>query len=176
MTDQTEIVAAARRLLEADGPEALTMRAIATELGIKAPSLYKHIRDKAELEAALITDGFTEQAAAFEKALKNSGNPAQQFGTTYRNWALQHPHLYHLMTGRSLPRDLLPIGLEDRAAAPVVAAARGDHDRARAAWAFAHGMVVLELADRFPPGADLEPAWQLGLRQLLPETELPGEP
>jgi AcrR family transcriptional regulator len=175
MTDREQIVATARQLLETNGPEAVTMRAIATKLGIKAPSLYKHIRDKAELEAALITEGFTEQAEAFEKVVNNSPHPAQQFGATYRSWALRHPHLYQLMTGGPLPRDLLPAGLEDRAAAPLVAAARGDHDRARAAWAFAHGMVSLELADRFPPGSDLGPAWQLGLGQILPDTEHPGE-
>jgi hypothetical protein len=62
------------------------------------------------------------------------------------------------MTERPLPRDLLPDGLEARAAAPVLGAV-GDPDLARAAWAYAHGMVQLELAGRFPPGADLDPAW-----------------
>ena len=171
MTDRAQIVATARTLLESEGPEAVTMRAIATELGIKAPSLYKHISNKAELEAALIGEGFAELAAAFEDAATGADHPAQAFGATYRSWALQHPHLYQLMTGGPLPRDLLPPGLETRTAAPVMAAAGGNHDRARAAWAFAHGMVALELANRFPPGADLGPAWQVGLDQLLPEAE-----
>jgi hypothetical protein len=35
-----------------------------------------------------------------------------------------------------------------------------DPDLARAAWAHAHGMVVLELAGRFPPGADVGAAWR----------------
>ena len=38
----------------------------------------------------------------------------------------------------------------------------GDPDRARAVG-FAHGMVILELDGRFPPGADLEAAWAAGL-------------
>ena len=37
--------------------------------------------------------------------------------------------------------------------------ADGDEHRARLLWAAAHGLVVLELADRFPPGADLDAAW-----------------
>ena len=41
---------------------------MAGELGIKAPSLYKHVADKRELEIALIADGFLQQAEAFEKA------------------------------------------------------------------------------------------------------------
>ena len=42
-------------------------------------------------------------------------------------------------------------------------AAGGDHDRARAAWAFAHGMTILELDGRFPPDADLDGAWSAGI-------------
>ena len=37
---------------------------------------------------------------------------------------------------------------------------------APAVWAFAHGMVALELAQRFPPGTDLEPAWSAGISAL----------
>ena len=65
-------------------------------------------------------------------------------------------------------RDQLPPGLrdqllEDRAAAPPVIALGGEPDRARAAWAFAHGMIMLELNGRFPPTADLDAAWRAGL-------------
>ena len=40
------------------GPDALTMRRLAERLGIRAPSLYKHLPDKAALEAAIIATGF----------------------------------------------------------------------------------------------------------------------
>jgi AcrR family transcriptional regulator len=152
-----EIVAVARELLEADGPEALSMRRIADRLGIKAPSLYKHLPDKQALEAALISDAFAEMAEAF------AGHTLQELATTYRAFATAHPHLYRLMTERPLPRDRLAPGVEDRAAAPIVAAAGGDEDRARALWAFAHGMAILELNDRFPPGADVDAAWRTGV-------------
>ena len=55
-------------------------------------------------------------------------------------------------------------GAEDRAAFPAIQAAGGDRDAARALWAFAHGMTILELDGRFPPGADLDAAWSRGLR------------
>ena len=43
LTDrQREIVRAARRILETEGPAGVTMRRVAAELGIQAPSLYKH--------------------------------------------------------------------------------------------------------------------------------------
>ena len=64
-----EVVVAARRLLEEEGAEALTMRRLAEQVGIKAPSLYKHLPDKAALEAAIIATGLEEAAATFETAV-----------------------------------------------------------------------------------------------------------
>jgi Tetracyclin repressor-like, C-terminal domain len=49
-----------------------------------------------------------------------------------------------------------------RAAAPVLWVA-GSRARARAIWAFAHGMVMLELDQRFPADADLDAAWEAGI-------------
>ena len=68
------------------------------------------------------------------------------------------------MTERPLPRDRLTPGVEDRAARPIVDAVGGDEHAARAVWAFAHGMAILELNGRFPPGADLDAAWEIGMR------------
>jgi AcrR family transcriptional regulator len=159
----TEIVEAARKLLEAEGLDALSMRRLADRLGIRAPSLYKHFADKQELEAAIISAGFEEQAAAFEAALAKTDDPLGSIATAYRRFASDHPHLYRLMTERPLQRDKLTPGAEERAAAPVYEAVGRDLDRARAAWAFAHGMTNLELNGRFPPDADLDAAWKRGI-------------
>ena len=67
------------------------------------------------------------------------------------------------MTERPLQRERLTPGAEARAAAPVLRATGDDPDAARAAWAFAHGMTILELNGRFPPDADLDAAWRRGL-------------
>jgi AcrR family transcriptional regulator len=165
----SEVVAAGRRLLEEEGPEALTMRRLAERVGIRAPSLYKHLPDKAALEAAIIATGFEEAAATFERAVEGVGEgPGNGRGAlvalaaAYRRFALEHPHLYRLMNNGPLPRAHLPPGLENRTAAPLLRAA-GSQDRARAVWAFAHGMVMLELDQRFPPDADLDAAWRAGI-------------
>lgn len=157
-----EIVAAARELLEEEGADALSMRRLAERLGIRAPSIYKHLPDKQALEAALMSAGFEEAAARFEEAA-GGGEPLPALGAAYRSFAREHPHLYRLMTERPLPRERLAPGVEERAAAPLVAAVGGDEDLARAVWAFAHGMAVLELNGRFPPGADLDAAWARGI-------------
>jgi AcrR family transcriptional regulator len=163
-----EVVAAGRRLLEEEGPEALTMRRLAERVGIRAPSLYKHLPDKAALEAAIIATGFEEAAAAFEAAVEDAAEGALvALAAAYRRFALAHPHLYRLMTNGPLPREHLPPGLEGRTAAPLLRAA-GSQARARAVWAFAHGMVMLELDHRFPADADLDAAWEAGIAAFQP--------
>jgi len=164
-TRAREIVAVARGVLELEGPEALTMRRIAQVLGIRAPSLYKHVPGKEALEVAIVIDGFEEAAAAFEAATDGAAEPLAAFVEAYRVFARAHPHVYRLMTDRPLPRADMPPGLEDRTAAPLLRAT-GSPARARAAWAFIHGMVLLELTDRFPKDGMTEQAWQAGIAAL----------
>jgi AcrR family transcriptional regulator len=158
-----EIAATARDLVEREGAGALSMRRLADRLGIRAPSLYAHFADKQALEAEVISAGFEEAAEAFERAVEGADDPLAALAAAYRAFALEHPHLYRLMTERPLPRDRLRPGVEDRAARPVADATGGDEAAARAAWAFAHGMAILELNGRFPPDADLDAAWARGV-------------
>lgn len=163
-----EIVTAARTLLEESGPTVLTMRALADRLGIKAPSLYKHFPDKQAVEVELIAQMLTESAEALEAAEAVAPGSLQALAEAYRTYALAHPHLYCLATERPLPRASLPPGLEDRAALPLLRACGGDLDLARTVWAFAHGMVILEIHGRFPDDADLAAAWKRGLKAFHP--------
>jgi AcrR family transcriptional regulator len=154
MSRRTEILVVAERLLTAEGLPALTMRRVADEMGIRAPSLYKHVRSKEDIEAGLQERALVSMA----KALAPTRDLAA-LAAAYRSWALSHPQLYTLATNGPLHRDRLSPGVEAAAAAPVVAAVGGDEHRARALWALAHGLVTLELAGRFPPGADLDRTW-----------------
>jgi AcrR family transcriptional regulator len=162
-----EVVVVARDLLESKGSEGLTMRRLADQLGIRAPSLYKHFPHKEALEVAIIIDGFEEAAAQFEAVSEDTDDPLASFATAYRAFAMAHPHVYRLMTERPLPRDQLPDGLEARTAAPLLRAT-GDPIRARVAWAFIHGLTLLELNGRLPSDELTEPAWRMGIQQLQP--------
>jgi AcrR family transcriptional regulator len=161
-TRALEIVTVARELLESEGADALTMRRLADALGIRAPSLYKHLPHKTALETAIIIDGFEQAATAFEAATHDAADPMGAFVEAYRTFATAHPHVYRLMTERPLPRESLPPGLEARTAAPLLRAT-GSPARARAAWAFIHGMIMLELNGRFPADGLTELAWHSGL-------------
>ena len=158
----------ARDVLEREGPDALTMRRIAEVMGIRAPSLYKHVPGKDALEVAITIAGFEEAAAAFEAATDGAAEPLAAFVRAYRAFARRHPHVYRLMTDRPLPRADLPPGLEERTAAPLQRAT-GSPARARAAWAFIHGMVLLELTHRFPDDGVTEQAWQAGIAAMQRE-------
>jgi AcrR family transcriptional regulator len=148
-----EIVDCAERLLEREGPSAVTMRRLAGELGIQAPSLYKHVRGKEDIVVALQVRALEGQAAALS-GCDDLGSLAE----AYRGWALAHPRLYELGSRYALDRSRVPEGVEEAAAAPLIKLA-GDRDSARVLWAAAHGLVDLELAGRFPPDADLDAAW-----------------
>ncbi len=155
-----EIVDAARRLLEAEGPASLTMRRVGDELGIRAPSLYKHFRNKAELETALLEEALHDIGVASHEALR-SADPLTELLGTYRRFGTLHPHLYRLATGGPLARARLSPGLEEWAGNPWFVV-MGDSCLAQALWSFAHGMVILELDDRYPPRSDLDATWSAG--------------
>lgn len=161
MSRREEITATARTLLEESGEEALTMRNLADRLGIKAPSLYKHIKSRREIETLLAAVALAEMSETL------AARPdLESMGRAYRAWALANPALYRVATTRPLDRENLPEGIETAAAAPLVRALGGDPDLSRAAWALAHGLTILELDDRFPGDADIEGAWRAGLSAL----------
>lgn len=151
----------AESLLESEGAEALTMRRVAQEMGIRAPSLYKHVASKDDIEAGL------QERALRELASVLAGSDLREIMAVYRKWALAHRGLYELATRRPLRRDVIPAELEAAAAEPLMAAAGGGEHRARALWALAHGLVDLEMAGRFPPGADLDETWRAALTPFL---------
>lgn len=145
------------------------MRLLADRLGIKAPTLYAHFANKRDLENALIALGLGEQAQAAAEAL--GATPVEEgmelLWSGYRAWALRNPALHQLIGSRALDRDDPDVVAAERPGAELVlAAARGDSARAIASWAFAFGMIALEINDRVPPGQDLDAVWRAGLRGL----------
>jgi AcrR family transcriptional regulator len=158
-----EVVAAARAVIGRSGLDGLTMQSVAAELRIKAPSLYKHVHGKRDIEIELIVDTLAEMGEALHEAVAEAppGRRAAALLEAYRRVALAAPDLYRLATQGRLPRRELPPGLEAWAGAPF-RLATGDPYRGQALWAFAHGMVVLEIDRRFADATHLDTTWAEG--------------
>lgn len=159
-----EIVAAAWDLVEREGADALTMRRLAEDLGIRAPSLYKHLPGRDAVIARLVDDAFYASGDLWHAAVSAARtDPVAALLTAYRRFGRAHPNLYRLVTTGPVPRELLTPGLEDWAGEPFYRAT-GDAYRAQALWAFAHGTLILEIDGRFVPGSDLDRTWRVGTR------------
>ena len=168
-TRRAQIVDAARQLLEDHGPEALSMRNVAAAIGIRAPSLYEHVTDKRALESAIIAAALEEMGVALgdSVAATEGGDQLMAISMTWREWGLTHPHLYRLIYARDLDRgDPAVAAAELAAGVPLRGLTGGDVAAARVIWSFAHGMVSLELSDRFPPDTDVDELWRRGLGEL----------
>jgi len=164
-TRATEVVDTARQLLEADDWELVTMRRLADELGMQAPSLYKHFVSKAAIEVALVELALDEMGEALHRAIAKPGRRGAVGAllAAYRRVGLTNPNLYRLATTGSLRRDELTPGLEDWAGEPFFLATAEPH-MAQALWSFAHGTLILEIDDRFLPGSNLDRTWAAGAR------------
>ncbi len=100
-----EILDAATRILEETGREdALSLRGVAREVGISAPSVYLHFKDKTELVATVLDAAYWALAAAMgeagEAAAAAGAAPWERIGATaaaYRRFAIDKPRRYRLM-------------------------------------------------------------------------------
>jgi AcrR family transcriptional regulator len=154
----------ARQILEEEGRDALTMRRIADVMGIKAPSIYKHVAGKHQVELALLEQGLADMGDALHAAVDAAGNGPRRVAAlleVYRREARAHPNLYRLATMGPLPRDALTPGLEAWAGEPFYLVT-GDPFVAQALFSFAHGLVTMEIDGRCPPGSDLDRTWAAG--------------
>ena len=141
------------------------MRRLAEAVGIRAPSIYKHLDGKTGVEIGLVEDGLFETGDALHRAVGNPGpeGPVASLLAAYRSAASGRPNLYRLTTSSAFPRDSLTAGLEEWAGEPFFLAT-GEPSLAQALWAFAHGTMILELDDRFAAGSDLDRTWRAGAR------------
>ena len=163
-TSLSAIVAAGREILESGGQDRLTMQSVASRVGVRAPSLYKHVRDRAALLAAVAgaaIDDLVDRLEATDGSLEG-------LVQAYRGFAQGSPEGFRLMMLSSLaPADAL-----DRAVAPILEVSRqlaGEEsalEAARLLTAWATGFIQMELAGAFRLGGDVDRAFEYGLARL----------
>jgi AcrR family transcriptional regulator len=98
-----EIVGAAIRLVDAVGADAVTLRAVAREAGISAPSIYDHFDDVERILGAVVAQLFVELAADVDAAQEGVADPVRRLQAgcdAYLRYAVLHPRRYELLFRR----------------------------------------------------------------------------
>lgn len=98
----------ALRQLADGGVEAISLKAIALELGLTGPAIYRYFASRNELLTELIIDAYDDLAVSLDasvKATTTRSGPARvhALADAYRAWALAQPHRYRLLFSAPVP-------------------------------------------------------------------------
>ena len=173
-TSTDAIVAAARRILEDGGLASVTMRSVADAVGVKGPSLYKRVPDRAALLRA-ISEGVIGDLARTMSHATESGDARADLRAAafaYRAFVLRNPNGYRLLftdlgDGNPEASALAALGEPVVNAMTRLAGPSQALEGARTFVAWAHGFVSMELAGAFRLGGDLEAAYAFGIDAIL---------
>ncbi|WP_433207831.1 TetR/AcrR family transcriptional regulator [Nocardia sp. CA-107356] len=102
-----DIVRIGREHLATDGAAALSLRAVARDLGVVSSAVYRYVRSRDELLTLLVIDGYNALGDAVDAALADApDDPIEGLrivGRTVRAWALAEPARYGLLFGTPVP-------------------------------------------------------------------------
>ncbi|MCW2835454.1 MAG: TetR family transcriptional regulator [Nocardioides sp.] len=103
-----DIVRIGRQHLATDGAAALSLRAIARDLGLVSSAVYRYVGSRDELLTLLVIDGYDELGDAVDEALgsvaaANHAGRLRAIGRAVRTWALAEPATYALLFGSPVP-------------------------------------------------------------------------
>ncbi|WP_167474836.1 TetR/AcrR family transcriptional regulator [Nocardia arthritidis] len=103
----TDIVRIGRDHLAVHGAAALSLRAVARDLGVVSSAVYRYVRSRDELLTLLVVDGYNALGDAVDAAVATAGDdPIERFrvvGRAVRAWALAEPARYGLLFGTPVP-------------------------------------------------------------------------
>lgn len=140
------ILQAAHRRLADDGAAALSLRAVARDLGMVSSAVYRYVPSRDALLTLLIVEAYEGLGAAVERAERSvdRADLPGRFATicrAVRTWALAHPNQYALVYGSPVPGYAAPddtIGPASRVPALLLAVLR-DAQRAEGGASGASG-------------------------------------
>lgn len=149
------------RLLEQDGAEAVSLRAVARAIGVSEAAPYSHFAGKRELMAAVAAKGFEMLSEALEPVAIDSSRSIVDLGMEYIRFAESHPHLYALMfeTSEAHVAENDELRRAGREALNLLSLRAGLPDKepledvgSLAAWSLVHGLVTLLIKERVKAG------------------------
>jgi AcrR family transcriptional regulator len=109
-----EIKQIARQQMARQGTASLSLRGIAAEMGMSAPSLYNYYINRDDLVTDLLVDSYRHQAETLEQAsasCQTQETIACLLATilAYRQWAVEHPTEFALIAGSPIPGYVAPV-------------------------------------------------------------------
>jgi AcrR family transcriptional regulator len=99
---RAEIKQHAWEQIAAEGVSALSLNAIAKQMGMSGPALYRYFAGRDELITALIRDAYRSLADTVREAF-DSGADLAGLAHVIREWARSDPHRYFLIYGTPVP-------------------------------------------------------------------------
>lgn len=166
----SDIKDVARRHVTTYGAANLSLRAIARDLGMSAPALYRYYDSRDALLNDLLVDCFVSLAETIEAArdAQPEGDLAGRLAAgalAYRDWSLSHPAEFTLVFGAPVP------GYEAPKDGP------GDEAGARFGRVFLELIILAWFERQFPIDApeQLDPDLAAALQDSMAEYGLPPE-
>ncbi|GGX62593.1 TetR/AcrR family transcriptional regulator [Streptomyces fructofermentans] len=99
---RAEVKEHAREQIAAAGASALSLNAIARQMGMSGPALYRYFSSRDELITELVRDAYRSLADTFVRTAGQEPDPTA-LAHALREWALQDPHRYFLVYGTPVP-------------------------------------------------------------------------
>ena len=177
-TSLAQLAGIARTLVEASGPDALTMGAVAQRAGIKPPSLYKHFADRAAILKVVEIEILHQLEACLRRETKGAAPKTRliAMATAYRRFGRTAPNRYKaiysgnafndpdiraacLFSAQPLFEELQAAGITEARILPL----------SRTLVAFLHGFVLMEIGNAFNLGGSIEEAFESSLETILAE-------
>lgn len=166
---------AARTIAERDGIDAVTISAVAAAVGVRAPSLYKHVAHRHDLLRLIADDAARElgdDIAALTRSPRDPADELRAIGRAFRAFNARSPQSASLLfAGSALSTEAPSDGMVALTATlldAVRAASPGDPlPAARTLTAWAHGFCTMEQAGAFQLGGDVDEAFEFGLATLV---------
>jgi AcrR family transcriptional regulator len=168
-----EIKATARRVLVEQGVDGLALRAVAREMGMTAPGLYRYFASREDLVENVVADLYGELADMLEQVRDavDPATPGRQLlsvSRAFRTWAITHRPEFGLLFG-SAGQGVLPEDAHDYGERPSQLAGA----RFGAVFATLVARIYLEQGFPVPDEADLDPALTVQLRDWCAKLPVP---
>jgi AcrR family transcriptional regulator len=193
-----EILTSARQQLDAGGRIAVSLRAIAREVGLSPASMYTYFASLDDVFTELIVESFSSLATALESARVSVDDPIDRLlavADAYRRWALDNPAQFNLVFtdqlggyqapsgGRTVDAEISVLKPIHRSIGEVIGLPGGpatdldaaEQEQLTGVYGLIHGLVMLDINGHGLPGLDHHKLLRSAVRRAVSVDDLIGD-